>query len=115
MHGDEDWQDALSSSGQLSPQIVEAILLRHGDRGRKAIEAVGEHRVKQYNDFTVVVGWHDEYIVENEQCDCPDTQYNLDTEDPDQLCWHVLATIIAKELGELDEYDQWYGEIADLL
>lgn len=115
MPTDGEWREALSSSGQLSPQIVEEILTQHGDRGRKAIEAVGERRVKRYNDFTIVVGWHDEYIIENEQCDCPDTQYNLDPDDPSQMCWHVLATIIAEALDELDEYDEWYGEIADLL
>lgn len=115
MSDEVNWREELSSSSQLSPQVVEDILARHGDRGGKAIDAVGEHRVKRYNDFTVVVGWHDEYIVEDERCDCPDTQYNLDAEDPNQLCWHVLATIIAEALDEVDEYDEWYGEIADLL
>jgi predicted nucleic acid-binding Zn finger protein len=115
MSGGQSWREELSASGQLSPAIVEEILTQHGDRGRKAIDAVGEHRVKRYNDFTIVVGWHDEYIVEDDHCDCPDTQYNLEAEDPNQLCWHVLASIIAEALGEVDEYDDWYGEIADLL
>lgn len=115
MGAEQGWFAELADAGQLTPQIVDGILLKHGDRGRKAIEAVGEHRVKQYNDFTVVVGWHDEYIVEDGGCECPDVQYNLDVDNPDELCWHALASMIADALDEADEYDEWYAEIADLL
>ncbi|MFB6253987.1 MAG: hypothetical protein ABEI06_05210, partial [Halobacteriaceae archaeon] len=59
----EDWQEQLANSGELSSNIVEMILEQHGDRGRKAIDAVTESRVKQYRDFTVVVGYNDEYII----------------------------------------------------
>ncbi|MFW5949703.1 MAG: hypothetical protein ACOCSD_08910, partial [Halolamina sp.] len=58
---DEDWRETLAEAGALSPEIVSAILDAHGDRGSRAIEAVSEGRVKEYRDFTVVVGHEDEY------------------------------------------------------
>lgn len=110
-----DWVAELSASEELTPSAVESILEIHGDRGRRAIEGVGETRVKQYNDFTVVVGHRDEYIVEDRGCLCPDAHYNLDSEDPTDLCWHVLAVIIAEVLDRVDEYDLWYAEIEGVL
>jgi predicted nucleic acid-binding Zn finger protein len=111
----EEWQTALAESGKLSPDVVERIIAVHGSRGRKGIEAVGEGRVKGYNDFTVVVGHEDEYIVEDGGCTCEDTQYNLDAEDPDQLCWHAIAAAVAERVGAVDEHDMWYSEVRELL
>ena len=44
---------------------VETLLQKSGTREKKALEAIHEDRVKQYRDFTVVVGYNDEYIVED--------------------------------------------------
>jgi predicted nucleic acid-binding Zn finger protein len=111
----DDWQAALAEAGALSPDVVERIIAVHGSRGRKAIEAVGEGRVKGYNDFTVVVGHEDEYIVEDGGCTCEDSQYNLDSEDPTQLCWHAIAVAIAERVDAVDEHDMWYSEVRELL
>jgi len=111
----ERWEARLEEAGELSPGIVERITRLHGDRGRRAIEAVGEGRVKIYRDFTVVVGHDDEYVVEGRGCTCKDAEYNLDPEDPTDLCWHVLAVAIARRVGHVDYHDMWYSEVREFL
>ena len=110
-----DWRERLEDAGELTPDVVEALLAAHGERGRKAIDAVSERRVKGYNDFTVVVGHEDEYIVEDGGCTCKDATYNLDPEDPAQQCWHALAVEIADRLGAVDRHDMWYSEVREFL
>lgn len=110
-----EWQRALAETGELDPEIVEDIIHLHGDRGVRAIEAVAERRVKQYLDFTVVVGHTEEYVVEDGGCTCNDSSYNLEAADPDQRCWHVLATDIARRIDALDHHDMWYSEVREFL
>ncbi|MBX0295671.1 hypothetical protein [Haloarcula nitratireducens] len=111
----DEWVRLLESEGELSPEAVTAIVDAHGDRGTRAIEAVGESRVKQYRDFTVVVGYEDEYIVEDGGCHCADAEYNLDSDDPDELCWHAIAARIAEAVDAVDEHDMWYSDVRDFL
>ncbi len=110
-----DWRDELAEAGELTPSAVDRLLSTHGDRGQRAIDAVSEERVKQYRDFTVVVGHDDEYIVEDGGCTCKDAEYNLDPADPEQRCWHVLAAEIAERIGMVDHHDMWYSEVRDFL
>lgn len=111
----EDWRTRLEAAGELRAPIVKAILDQHGDRGQRAIEAVTEQRVKQYRDFTVVVGHSDEYVVEDGSCTCEDAQYNLDPDDPSQRCWHALAVAIATRIDAVDHHDMWYSDVRDFL
>jgi len=111
----DEWRDALAAAGELQPDIVSAILSAHGDRGQKAIEAVSERRVKQYRDFTVVVGYDEEYVVEDGGCTCKDSQYNLDADDPTQRCWHALAVEIAERVDEVDDHDMWYSDVREFI
>ena len=115
MTATEEWRAALDETGELDPSIAGRIIDAHGDRGVRAIEAVAEQRVKQYRDFTVVVGHTEEYVVEADGCTCKDSAYNLDREDPDQRCWHVLAADIARRVGALDHHDMWYSEVRDFV
>lgn len=111
----EEWQAALAGAGELTPGVVERIIAVHGDRGQRAIEAVSEGRVKEYRDFTVVVGREDEYVVEDGACTCKDAEYNLDPEDPTDLCWHAIAVAIAERIGAVEHHDMWYSEVRDFL
>jgi predicted nucleic acid-binding Zn finger protein len=111
----DDWRAALSTAGELSGPIADAILSAHGNRGQRAIEAVSEERVKQYRDFTVVVGHDDEYIVEDGNCTCKDAEYNLDQSDPTDLCWHALAVEIAERVDAVDHHDMWYSEVREFI
>jgi predicted nucleic acid-binding Zn finger protein len=111
----DDWEQTLADAGELSPATVDRIIALHGDRGQRAIEAVAEDRVKEYRDFTVVVGHDADYIVEDDGCTCKDAEYNLDASDPEQLCWHAIAVRIARALDETDEHDMWYSDVTDFL
>ncbi|MHB9287242.1 hypothetical protein ACKVMT_09425 [Halobacteriales archaeon Cl-PHB] len=111
----DEWYAALEEAGELTPDLADRITDLHGDRGLRAIEAVGEGRVKQYNDFTVVVGREDEYVVEQDGCTCKDAEFNLDPEDPEELCWHALAARIAVAIGAADEHDMWYSDVREFL
>jgi predicted nucleic acid-binding Zn finger protein len=110
----EDWRAALSAAGELTPEVAEAILDAHGDRGSRAIEAVSEGRVKEYRDFTVVVGHEDEYVVEEGGCTCADSAYNVDQEKGER-CWHSLAVDIAERVGRVDHHDMWYSEVREFI
>jgi predicted nucleic acid-binding Zn finger protein len=111
----EEWQATLEEAGELTPEVVDRITAVHGDRGARAIEAVSERRVKQYRDFTVVVGHREEYVVEDGGCTCKDAEYNLDPEDPTELCWHVIAAAVAERIGAVDHHDMWYSEVREFL
>jgi len=111
----ERWQVDLAEAGTLGPEVTDRILSVHGDRGAQAIEAVSEGRVKQYRDFTVVVGHDDEYVVEGQGCGCRDSEYNLDPDDPTDLCWHVIAVAVAERIDEVDAHDMWYSDVRDFL
>lgn len=111
----EGWRAALADAGELDSDVTQQIIRVHGDRGVRAIEAVAERRVKQYRDFTVVVGHTEEYVVENGGCTCKDSAYNLDSDDPDEACWHVLAVAIARRVDALDHHDMWYAEVREFL
>ena len=115
MNAVEEWQTELAAVGELAAPVVERILAVHGDRGAHAIEAAAEGRVKQYRDFTVVVGTGDEYVVEDGGCTCKDSEYNLDPEDPTQLCWHVLAAAIARRIDAVEHHDVWYADVHEFL
>ncbi|WP_266078934.1 hypothetical protein [Haladaptatus caseinilyticus] len=110
----EQWQADLDDVESLTPDVVDRILTVHDDRGMQAIEAVSEQRVKQYQDFVVVVGFEDEYIVEG-GCTCRDSEYNLDPEDPTELCWHALAVEIARRIDAMDHHDMWYSDVREFL
>ncbi|QCJ47027.1 MULTISPECIES: hypothetical protein [Haloprofundus] len=113
--GDDDWQAALTEAGKLTGPVVETLVSAHGTRATQAIEAVSERRVKRYRDFTVVVGYAEEYVVEEGSCTCKDSSYNLDPDDPDQRCWHALAVDIADALELVDHHDMWYSDVREFL
>ncbi|MCX6699661.1 MAG: SWIM zinc finger family protein [Methanomicrobiales archaeon] len=101
--GQEIW-DALERDHALSIDLQERILRVYGERGRKAILAVDESRIKKYLDFFVVVGTSDEYVVEDEFCACRAQVYRGGS------CWHVLAAKIAHLTGQYEVVDEWYME-----
>ena len=109
------WRRELAEAGELTPSAVDSMISLHDGRGARAVEAVSEGRVKRYRDFTVVVGHEDEYVVEDDSCDCADATYNLDDDDPDQLCWHAIAVRIAHAVDAVDHHDMWYADVREFL
>lgn len=86
----------------LTERIRNELAERLGERGRKALRAVEEGRVKRYLDFFVVVGYEDEYVVDGEFCTCDDFLYRR------HECVHILAVRIALAAGACEEYRLWY-------
>ncbi len=102
-----DVWERLTCQGTLTPEIREEFRRQYGERGKKALKAVDEFRVKKYRDFFVVVGFSDEYLVDEEFCSCGDFLYR------GRECTHLLAVRIAKKIGVFEEYDSWYYLLLD--
>jgi predicted nucleic acid-binding Zn finger protein len=73
-----------------------------GNRGKKALAALDDGRIKKYLDFFVVQGRTAEYIVEDDFCTCSDFMFRGRT------CWHLLAVRIAQETNTFRSVDTWY-------
>jgi predicted nucleic acid-binding Zn finger protein len=94
----------LRAEGRLTEELRQEILKSFGDRGRKALRAIDEKRIKKYRDFFVVVGTTDEYVVDEDFCSCRDFIFRKGR------CWHVLAAAIASVSGDYEEIDLWYTD-----
>jgi predicted nucleic acid-binding Zn finger protein len=97
----EIWQE-IRDAGGLTPPVRERICRAYGDRGKKALAAVDDGHVWKYDDFFVVTGSSDEYIVEDDFCTCRDFIYR------GRCCWHILAVQIAIAAEIYQEKDGWY-------
>lgn len=89
---------------KLSVETRDCILQKHGERGRKALGAIDEGRVRRYKDFYVITGSKDEHIVEDDFCTCQDFIFR------GNRCWHMLAAAIAEQTGTFQEVEAWYLE-----
>ena len=101
---EQKFWDTLERDRELSIDLQEILLRVYGERGRKALLAVEESRVKRYFDFFVVVGTSDEYVVEDEFCTCRAQVFRGGS------CWHVLAARMAELTGRYEMVDEWYQE-----
>jgi predicted nucleic acid-binding Zn finger protein len=100
--------DKVREAGALTPAVEDALTACYGERGRKAIRAVKEQRVKRYRDFFVVVGYSDEYVSDGEFCICNDFLYR------GTACTHILAVRIAEILGLFEDFALWYTDCMHL-
>ena len=94
----------LKDREALTAEIRQEIIRIYGERGRKALQAVDEKRIKKYRDFFVVAGTSDEYIVDEDFCTCRDFIFRKGR------CWHELAVRIAAAIGSFEEIDLWYQD-----
>lgn len=97
--------EKIEQDGALTEEFRACIERVYKDRGRKALTAVDEQRVKRYLDFYVVVGHSNEYIVEGDFCTCSDFLFR------GRECWHILAVRIAERTGIYESYDLWYQDV----
>ena len=98
----DDLFEALREEKELTPELRDEITRIYGARGKKALQAIDERRIKKYHDFFVVVGTSDEYIVDDDFCTCRDFIFRKGR------CWHELAVRIAAAIGSFEEVDLWY-------
>ena len=92
----------LSEKKVLDEPLRLGIEETFGNRGKKALAALDDGRIKKYLDFFVVQGRTAEYIVEDDFCTCSDFMFRGRT------CWHLLAVRIAQETNTFRSVDTWY-------
>ena len=95
------WQ-RLSEKKVLDEVLRLEIEETFGNRGKKALAALDDGRIKKYLDFFVVHGRTADYIVEDDFCTCSDFMFRSRT------CWHLLAVRIARETNTFRSIDTWY-------
>jgi predicted nucleic acid-binding Zn finger protein len=97
------WQ-RLTEKKALDQALREEIESEFGARGRKALVAIDEGKIKKYLDFFVVAGRTADYIVDEDFCTCSDFMYRGRT------CWHLLAARIAQLTGTFVPVESWYQD-----
>lgn len=97
------WQ-RLAEHKALDTEIRSEIETAFGTRGKKALAAIDDGKIRKYLDFFVVEGRTARYIVEEDFCTCSDFMYRGRT------CWHLLAVRIARETGAYVSVDSWYQD-----
>ena len=95
------WQRLLEKK-DLDEALRCEIEVTFGNRGKKALAALDDGRIKKYLDFFVVQGRTADYIVEDDFCTCSDFMFRGRT------CWHLLAVRIARETNTFRAIDTWY-------
>jgi len=96
--------DKIAKQGHLTSELREEFLQEYGNRGKRALVALDEKRVKQYLDFTVVESSSKEYVVDDDICVCGDSLFR------NRECWHILAVRLAKATGSFTDECSWYQE-----
>ena len=96
--------------GTMSNAHVNMLVTRFGQRVNKALEALGESRIKKYvfqpsgRVVWIVVGKERDYLVmpASEYCSCDDFYYQFDH---GHLCYHIIAQKLAESLGRFDLFE----------
>ena len=95
----------LRTGPALDLEIRGEIEKEFGRKGKSALDAIDDRRVKKYLDFFVVEGRTASYIVEDDFCTCGDFLYR------GRACWHLLAVRIAVATERVVAVDRWYQEM----
>ncbi len=96
--------------GNMSNAHVNTLVTRFGQRVNKALEALGESRIKKYlfqpsgRVVWIVVGKERDYLVmpASDYCSCDDFYYQFDH---GHLCYHIIAQKLAESLGRFDLFE----------
>ena len=100
----------MRSQGTMSNAHVNTLTAKFGQRVNKALEALGESRIKKYvfqpsgRIVWIVVGKERDYLVmpAGGYCSCDDFYYQFDH---GHLCYHIMAQKLAESLGRFDLFE----------
>jgi predicted nucleic acid-binding Zn finger protein len=100
----------MRSQGTMSNAHVNTLITKFGQRVNKALEALGESRIKKYvfqpsgRIVWIVVGKERDYLVmpAGGYCSCDDFYYQFDR---GHLCYHIMAQKLAESLGRFDLFE----------
>jgi predicted nucleic acid-binding Zn finger protein len=88
----------------LTPDVERMVIETYGERGRKALRAVRQGRVRKEGAIWIVKGKTDEYEIVKDLCYCMDYTLNVVTGRAGvDMCYHVLAKKIFEILHERGE------------
>lgn len=100
----------LKKGSKLSTKDMERLEKIFGDRVKKALNLIGENRVKKYLFKPsgvirwVVTGYEKDYLViEQSFCSCKDFLYTALFKREVPSCYHLLAREIAERIDKFDE------------
>ena len=112
-----DRASTLLTAMHNTPRSPAEFSVRHRrtSRGELGAEDVARLVGHHAGGRLAVVGRGDEYVVEDAGCTCADVEYNLDPEDPTDLCWHAIAAKVAHRIGVVDHHDMWYSDVREFL
>jgi predicted nucleic acid-binding Zn finger protein len=99
---DSDIWQRLAEQKCLDPDLRGEIEAIFGTRGKKALAAIDERKIKKFLDFFVVEGKTARYIVDEDFCTCGDFLYR------NRTCWHLLAVRIASVTETFEPVNLWY-------
>ena len=96
--------------GTISNEHVNTLITKFGQRVNKALEALGESRIKKYvfqpsgRIVWIVVGKERDYLImpAGGYCSCDDFYYQFDH---GHLCYHIMAQKLAESLGRFDLFE----------
>jgi predicted nucleic acid-binding Zn finger protein len=96
--------------GTMSNAHVNTLIKKFGQRVNKALEALGESRIKKYvfqpsgRIVWIVVGKERDYLVmpAGGYCSCDDFYYQFDH---GHLCYHIMAQKLAESLRRFDLFE----------
>ncbi len=100
----------VRAEGTVSKNHVNTLIATFGQRVNKALEALGESRIKKYvfqpsgRIVWIVVGKERDYLVmpASGYCSCDDFYYQFDH---GHLCYHIIAQKLAESTSHFDLFE----------
>ena len=100
----------VRAEGTVSNNHVNTLITKFGQRVNKALEALGESRIKKYvfqpsgRIVWIVVGKERDYLVmpASGYCSCDDFYYQFDH---GHICYHIIAQKLAESTEHFDLFE----------
>ena len=102
----------IEDVGALSGKSLEILVKEYGDRFWRALRTVTERGVNKYifkpsgEIVWIVVGKTREYLIslQDKYCICDDFYVNVVLKKRNEVCYHILAKMLAMSLKLFNEY-----------
>jgi predicted nucleic acid-binding Zn finger protein len=114
--------DSLRKKQKLSASDFEKLEKIFGERVKKALEIIGENRIKQYHFYPsgiirwVVQGHKKEYLViKHSFCSCKDFLFNALLRREIPSCYHLLARELAEKIDQYELIEMDDSHYNDLM
>ncbi len=114
----------IEKKGAISGKNLELLVKEYGERFWRALRAVSERVVNKYT-FTpsgqivwIVAGKNREYLIslKDKYCTCDDFHVNVVLKKNSDVCYHILAKMLAEILNLYNTYsieDENYPEMME--